>query len=195
MCIHICICNVVAAKTIHPKDMSAYRNWLLNSNVEIPRRILYRLRQRFPDNYKDSTVRKRWLTAPENPLQTLTHLSTDQQDIVTETPHDLYQPQPGVSNEEENIAWMSSLHEQSPLSVGESCLLILSFAVRHHLTKDAIGDLLKFLNCHFPNTFVESKFLFFKHFDDILKIEKHFYCMKCVNYLGMLTEEENMQPL
>ena len=54
---------------------------------------------------------------------------------------------------------------------------------------------MKLLNCHLPNTLLESKFLFSKflfleHFNDILKIKKLLYCTKCVNYLGLLTEEE-----
>ena len=73
-------------------------------------------------NYKELSVRKtykRWLTVPENdiPLQTLTHLSTEQQDILIETTHNIDKHQSGISNvstepdnEEENIAWMSSLH-------------------------------------------------------------------------------------
>ena len=44
------------------------------------------------------------------------------------------------------------------------------------------------MNVHFPETFLESKFLFYKKFLDITEdMQKHYYCENCENYLGLMT--------
>ena len=87
----------------------------------------------------------------------------------------------------ENEGWGDLLHPNSPLKVGESLCTILAFSLRHHLTKCAIDDLLKLLNCHFPGTFSPSKFFFFRKFCNISEdMESHVYCRACQNYFGIV---------
>ena len=86
--------------------------------------------------------------------------------------------------------WNFPLHPSSPLTFGESLLLILSFKLRHGLSKQALNDLLELFNSHFPNTFDSSIFLFLKKFSDAKSdLQVHFLCNNCNNYLGMFIGE------
>ncbi|XP_068727677.1 uncharacterized protein [Montipora capricornis] len=81
------------------------------------------------------------------------------------------------------------LYEDSPISVGESSLLLMAFAVRHKLSGVALEDLLELIHFHCPkpnNCITELKE--FQLFFQALKhpIVKHFYCSNgvCKVYSG-----------
>lgn len=81
------------------------------------------------------------------------------------------------------------LYEDSTLSVAESSLLVMAFAVRHKLSGIALEDMLELIHFHCPkpnNCITELKE--FELFFQALKhpILKHFYCpnMICKVYTG-----------
>ena len=81
------------------------------------------------------------------------------------------------------------LYQDSPISVGESSLLLMAFAVRHKLSGVALEDLLELIHFHCPkpnNCITELKE--FQLFFQALKhpIVKHFYCSNgvCKVYSG-----------
>lgn len=81
------------------------------------------------------------------------------------------------------------LFDGSPMSVSESALLIMAFAVRHKLSGVALQDLLSLvaLHCPKPNKCIDE-LNHFHHFFQALKhpIVKHYYCpnVKCKVYVG-----------
>ena len=51
------------------------------------------------------------------------------------------------------------------VNTGECLLLVLSYITRHHLTIEALKDLLILLNVLFPNSIPSTKHMFFKALD------------------------------
>ena len=91
--------------------------------------------------------------------------------------------------QEETIKDNLPLYKDSSISVGESSLLLMAFAVRHKLSGVALEDLLELINFHCPkpnNCITELKE--FQLFFQALKhpILKHFYCPNgiCKVYSG-----------
>ena len=106
-----------------------------------------------------------------------------------EIPDIEYFREASVASQEETVIDDLPLYQDSPISVGESSLLLMAFAVRHKLSGIALEDLLELIHFHCPkpnNCITELKefHLFFhalKH-----PILKHFYCpnMICKVYIG-----------
>lgn len=66
-------------------------------------------------------------------------------------------------------------------------LLLVTFFVRHNLTKNALVDLLKIINIILNEKVIpESHYKFTKYCSEFLKYKKHYYCGKCKLYLGEL---------
>lgn len=94
-----------------------------------------------------------------------------------------------VPNQEEVLGNDQQLYENSSLSVSESSLLLMAFAVRHKLSGVALEDLLELIHLHCPkpnNCITEMKE--FQLFFQALKhpIVKHYYCpnIVCKIYIG-----------
>ena len=74
------------------------------------------------------------------------------------------------------------LYENSPLTVGVSALLIMTFAVRHMITGKALHDLLVLisLHCGLPNYCFKTLYTFKKYFQNLNSpLKFHNYCSKC----------------
>lgn len=70
-------------------------------------------------------------------------------------------------------------------------LLIVSFFVRHNLTKAALVDLLQILNLIFDSKVLpESHYKFTKYCHNLLQYSKFFYCSKCKLFMGKVKTEE-----
>ena len=88
-----------------------------------------------------------------------------------------------ISNKNETLEDVPPLYKDSIISVSESSLLIIAFAVRHKLSGVALEDLLDLIHLHCPKpnkciTKIREFQLFFqaqKH-----PILKHFYCPNTV---------------
>ena len=77
---------------------------------------------------------------------------------------------------------IGELYDGSPIKVQESMVLVLTYAVRHKLSYEAITDLLSLLNLHCPqpNYISKSFWLFQKFFKNVsAPIERHYYCPLC----------------
>ncbi|XP_011707951.1 PREDICTED: uncharacterized protein LOC105462799 [Wasmannia auropunctata] len=96
------------------------------------------------------------------------NLRVDNEDNMYE--NDLVQNVPIYhENIEENHAHRAMdqrevIHEGCDLTREESKVLIMSTALRHHLTDAALEDLLKLIDCHLPRKCHVSKYLFLKSF-------------------------------
>lgn len=104
------------------------------------------------------------------------------------TPSD--EPPQGSQQENE---MSKELYPGSRLTTGESLLLIMGHALRHHASKEATESLLKLIEAHLPeNTALPtSRYLFFKEFASSRAVEtRHFYCPDCLSYLGKDTGSE-----
>ncbi|XP_017274798.1 uncharacterized protein LOC108237695 isoform X2 [Kryptolebias marmoratus] len=74
----------------------------------------------------------------------------------------------------------------SSVTVGSLLLLLLTFILKHDLSKAATKDLLDLLSLVVPGCIPSSLQLLKKHLTDCdNKPEIHFYCSKCANYLGV----------
>lgn len=62
----------------------------------------------------------------------------------------------------------------------ESDVLIMSHAIRHQSTDAEIEDLIKLINCHLPAPVNPTKYMFFKKFTNIAKVQNHYYCPTCI---------------
>ncbi|XP_064485125.1 uncharacterized protein LOC135397448 [Ornithodoros turicata] len=84
------------------------------------------------------------------------------------------------------------LYPGSRITRGESLVLILAHSLRHGATKEATESVLKLLEAHLPEhaALPTSKYLFFKEFlSSHQTMSYHFYCPKCLEYLGSREEE------
>lgn len=80
------------------------------------------------------------------------------------------------------------LYPGSRLTVSVSMLLIMSFAMRHGLSGQALADLLVLieLHCVIPNVFRKTVQMFTSYFRDLgSPIEYHYYCCTCLTYIGL----------
>lgn len=76
----------------------------------------------------------------------------------------------------------SLLYEGSPITVGASLLLIITFSITHNLTGDALSDLLSLIACHClsPNLCVTTLSKLKKHFRNLRSpLVSHYYCSFC----------------
>ena len=98
-------------------------------------------------------------------------------------------PSAATSSEEKSPKDEQALYQDSPITLGESSLLLMAFSVRHKLSGIALEDLLELIQLHCPKpnrciTELKEFHLFFhalKH-----PIVKHFYCpnLICKVYVG-----------
>lgn len=101
---------------------------------------------------------------------------------------------PAPSEDQELLRDDQALYQDSPLSVAESCLLLMAFSVRHKLSGVALEDLLELiqLHCPKPNKCI-TELKEFQLFFQALKhpIVKHYYCpnLICKLYVGTLKPE------
>jgi len=72
----------------------------------------------------------------------------------------------------------------------ESDILIMSHAIRHQSTDAEIEDLIKLINYHLPAPVNSTKYMFFKKFTNIVKIQNHYYCPTCIILLHFGNEGE-----
>ncbi len=83
------------------------------------------------------------------------------------------------------------MYPGTTVTQGQSLLAIMLFALRHHLTGAALGDLLDLMNLLIHNLVPASRYLFKKFFGDpALSSVSHFYCDACQNYIGKNPSDE-----
>uniref|UniRef100_A0A6V7IHC1 Transposase domain-containing protein n=1 Tax=Bracon brevicornis TaxID=1563983 RepID=A0A6V7IHC1_9HYME len=86
------------------------------------------------------------------------------------------------------------LYPNSPISVGESIMMILQFYLRHKISNSALGDLLELikLHCPGPNQCIKSLYFFRKWLQSYnveLQLKKHYYCKACSHLIEDLMEQ------
>jgi len=74
------------------------------------------------------------------------------------------------------------------LTKEESEILILSAALRHHLTDAALQDFIKIIDCHLSRKCHVSKYLFLKSFPKS-NFSAYYYCPRCVTILNFVDHE------
>ena len=91
--------------------------------------------------------------------------------------------------QEETVVDALPLYQDSPVTVAESSLLLMAFAVRHKLSGLALEDLLELIHFHCPKpnkciTELKEFQLFFQALKH--PVVKHFYCQNniCKVYIG-----------
>lgn len=62
----------------------------------------------------------------------------------------------------------------------------MSYVLHSNLTSKALIHLLELFNTMFPGLIPPSHYLFHKDFGSSLQSEVHFYCEKCLAYLGII---------
>ncbi|XP_033097630.1 uncharacterized protein LOC117101708 [Anneissia japonica] len=73
----------------------------------------------------------------------------------------------------------------SCVTKSQGLLVLLAFVLKQRLTQTGIQELLDMLNILFGGIFPSSKCLFFKNFTDYKEVIKmHFFCEKCLTYIG-----------
>ena len=77
------------------------------------------------------------------------------------------------------------LYPGAPVSKEESLLMLMSYVLRNNLTGKALTHLLELFNLMFPGLIPPSHYLFHKEFGSSSQSEVHFYCEKCLAYLGI----------
>ena len=71
------------------------------------------------------------------------------------------------------------------MTKGQALILLLAYSLRHHLSKDALQDLLNLLNLLYGNIVPATKYSFFKHFTCYKEcVAIHHYCEYCFEYIG-----------
>lgn len=63
--------------------------------------------------------------------------------------------------------------------------MLMSYVLRNNLTGKALTHLLELFNLMFPGLIPPSHYLFHKEFGGSSQSEVHFYCEKCLAYLGI----------
>ncbi|XP_028418236.1 uncharacterized protein LOC114543472 [Dendronephthya gigantea] len=77
------------------------------------------------------------------------------------------------------------LYAGASVTTKQCLLLILSYMVRHSLTKEALADLLLLLNVLLPHVIPTTLYKFFKAVGaGNIETQIHFYCPSCLFYLG-----------
>ena len=85
------------------------------------------------------------------------------------------------------------LYNGSRISVLESMVLIITFVMRHQLTREATKDLLSLLELHCltPNLCRSSMHMFYNFFSELTSpVQKHYFCDFCKEYSGIISREE-----
>ena len=83
------------------------------------------------------------------------------------------------------------LYNGSSLTVPSSSVLIMKYKMKHHLTQEALADLLKLikLHCPLPNQCPSSVYHFNKQFHDLqYPIDLHYFCNSCLHVVKSATE-------
>lgn len=76
------------------------------------------------------------------------------------------------------------------ITIDETMLLILTFFMRHNITKVALTDLLKLINMIVGVRILpESHYKFIKLCSNLVKCSKNYYCGKCFLYFGAIDEK------
>lgn len=87
------------------------------------------------------------------------------------------------------------LYNGAQITVGVSMLLIITFAIRHSLTGQALLDLLTLINlhCSLENNFASSLALLKKFFVKLKSpIQFHYYCTFCMEYQGLSLSDNGL---
>ena len=74
------------------------------------------------------------------------------------------------------------LYEGSSLTCASSCILLMKYAMKHNITKDALADLLELvrLHCPKPNTCPPTLYYFNKQFENLkYPVKFHYFCSEC----------------
>lgn len=83
------------------------------------------------------------------------------------------------------------LYTDSPISVGESMLLILMILLRHNVTYECLSDIISVINMHCPQRNLQkitlNKFKNFFSLDSAALI-KHYYCSKCLKMFNNIDD-------
>nr|XP_043896366.1 uncharacterized protein LOC122778476 isoform X1 [Solea senegalensis] len=77
------------------------------------------------------------------------------------------------------------LYPGAPVSKGESLLMLMSYVLWNNLTGKALTHLLELFNLMFPGLVPPSHYLFHKECGSSSQSKVHFYCEKCLAYLGI----------
>ena len=75
------------------------------------------------------------------------------------------------------------IYDGADLTENQSLLLLMSFVLKHHLTDQALNDLLTIMNLHLPNVIPGTKYLFYKKFQHQTYV-RHYFCENCTFYFG-----------
>ena len=109
--------------------------------------------------------------------------------VTDQIPDMTFFKEPSSECQEETNVEGLPLYQDAPVTVAESCLLLMAFAVRHKLSGTALEDLLELVcfHCPKPNKCV-TELKEFQLFFQALKhpFIKHFYCSNtiCKIYIG-----------
>lgn len=123
------------------------------------------------DTWYDSEAIGNWYEANENSVWFDAQEDTDQcskNDDKTEDPQVPTSDKP--------------LYEGAPISIAESAILILTFALRHNLTGECLSDLLTLISLHCVTTsFLHLSLYRFRSYFSVLKAPLlfHKFCCKC----------------
>jgi len=86
------------------------------------------------------------------------------------------------------------LYEGATITVGISILLILTVAIRHSLTGEALNDILCLINLHClsPNLCPKSLFQLKRHFHNVTNpIVYHYFCAGCLEKITDKTKQKS----
>lgn len=102
-------------------------------------------------------------------------IHTDSFDIDNEYQDSIFEENIYVGQNEPNLERFT-LYEGCELTLEESKLLIMSFALRFDLSDKALEHLIQLFDCHLPTNRHGSLFLFLKDFLEPPTVNTHFYC-------------------
>lgn len=102
------------------------------------------------------------------------------QDLLENNMHNMEDIEQNVPNTERY-----SLYTGCDLTLEESKLLILAFALRYNISDKALESLIQLIDCHLPSTQHRSLFMFFKDVPKTPSVHIHFYCYvkTCKRYI------------
>lgn len=86
-----------------------------------------------------------------------------------------------------NVDGIFELYNNAPLTLNESMLCTLAFAVRHNLSGAAIADLLQLISIQLPksNNMMKTLYFFKKYFSNLqAPVKLHYYCSECYSQLA-----------
>lgn len=112
------------------------------------------------------------------------HFADDEEDSESEEEE---------SEDPRNASKDVPLYSGSRISVLESMVLIITFVMRHQLTREATKDLLSLLELHCltPNLCRSTMHMFYNFFSELTSpVQKHYFCDFCKEYSGIISREE-----